>query len=319
MVDRLELDDIVADVVRKDIKNVHLRVYPPTGTVRISAPLKMKLDTIRIFAISKIGWIRKQQQKLNDQECESRREYLDRESHYLWGKRYLLKVVEKNAAPVVKLNNSDMVLQIRPGATEAKRRSVVDEWYRQQVKEEASSLIEKWEREMEVSVENFSECYHCPVAHRWVVTNIWSANAYQINIDNNVVRHFSERLNDRTTHGDLHIWFMWPNLAIEMYPIHRCISVRHFDPRGPRDTMYSYLWYADQNLSQDKVDEVIELAKTYPDTNGAEDAAIVASVQQGLESRAYDVGQLVVTPSVTPQSEHGVAHFQSMYLDAISV
>jgi len=155
MVDRLELDDIVADVVRKDIKNVHLRVYPPTGTVRISAPLKMKLDTIRIFAISKIGWIRKQQQKLNDQECESRREYLDRESHYLWGKRYLLKVVEKNAAPVVKLNNSDMVLQIRPGATEAKRRSVVDEWYRQQVKEEASSLIEKWEREMEVSVENF--------------------------------------------------------------------------------------------------------------------------------------------------------------------
>ena len=169
-----------------------------------------------------------------------------------------------------------------------------------------------------VSVENFSECYHCPVAHRWVVTNIWSANAYQINIDNNVVRHFSERLNDRTTRGDLHIWFMWPNLAIEMYPIHRCISVRHFDPRGPRDTMYSYLWYADQNLSQDKVDEVIELAKTYPDTNGAEDAAIVASVQQGLESRAYDVGQLVVTPSVTPQSEHGVAHFQSMYLDAIS-
>ena len=118
MVDRLELDYIVADVIRKDIKNVHLRVYPPTGTVRISAPLKMKLDTIRIFAVSKIGWIRKQQQKLNNQKCESRPEYLDRESHYLWGKRYFLKVVEKHAAPVVKLDNSAMVLQIRPGATE---------------------------------------------------------------------------------------------------------------------------------------------------------------------------------------------------------
>jgi len=156
MIDRLELDGIVADVVRKDIKNIHLRVYPPTGTVRISAPLKMKLDTIRGFAISKIGWIRKQQQKLNNQKCEFRPKYLDRESHYLWGKGYFLKVVEKNAAPLVKLDNSDMVLQTRPGATEAKRRSVVDEWYRQQVKEEASPLIEKWEEKMRLSLENFT-------------------------------------------------------------------------------------------------------------------------------------------------------------------
>jgi len=155
MADRLELGDIVADVVRKDIKNVHLSVYPPTGTVRISAPLNMKLDTIRIFAISKISWIRKQQQKLNDQERETCREYLDGESHYLWGKRYLLKVTEKNAAPVVKLSHSEMVLRIRPGATEAKRRSVVDEWYRQQVKEAVSPLIAKWEKNLEVSVKHF--------------------------------------------------------------------------------------------------------------------------------------------------------------------
>ena len=90
MVDRLELDDIVADIVRKDIKNLHLRVYPPTGTVRISAPLKMKLDTIHLFAVSKIGWIRKQQKRLNNQKRESRSKYLDREGHYLWGKRYFL-------------------------------------------------------------------------------------------------------------------------------------------------------------------------------------------------------------------------------------
>ncbi len=76
------------DVVLKDIKNVHLSVHPPTGRVRISAPERMSLDTIRVFAISKLGWIKQQQKKLREQERETPREYLDRESHYVWGKRY---------------------------------------------------------------------------------------------------------------------------------------------------------------------------------------------------------------------------------------
>ena len=95
MVTQLKLGDIAVDVVLKDIKNVHLSVYPPTGRVRISAPLRMNLDTIRVFAISKLGWIKQQQKKLREQERETPREYLDRESHYVWGKRYLLKVIEK--------------------------------------------------------------------------------------------------------------------------------------------------------------------------------------------------------------------------------
>src|ERR1035438_1669807 len=86
------------EVVKKDIKNVHLSLYPPTGKVRISAPLRMNLDSIRVFAISKLGWIRQQQTKVREQEREAPREYLDRESHYVWGKRYLLKVIEKDAA-----------------------------------------------------------------------------------------------------------------------------------------------------------------------------------------------------------------------------
>src|ERR1700728_3789156 len=99
MVRQLRLGEIAVDVVLKDIKNVHLSVYPPTGKVRISAPLRMNLDTIRVFAISKLGWIKQQQKKINAQERETPREYLDRESHYVWGKRYLLKVIEKDAAP----------------------------------------------------------------------------------------------------------------------------------------------------------------------------------------------------------------------------
>ena len=100
MATQIELGDIAVDVVLKDIKNVHLSVYPPTGRVRISAPSRMSLDTIRVFAISKLGWIKQQQKKLREQERETPREYLDRESHYVWGKRYLLKVVESDAATV---------------------------------------------------------------------------------------------------------------------------------------------------------------------------------------------------------------------------
>lgn len=88
---KIKLGEIVVHVVKKDIKNLHLSVYPPTGSVRNSAPLRTKLDTIRIFVISKLDWIKRQQNKQMDQERESPREYLDRESHYLWGKRYYLK------------------------------------------------------------------------------------------------------------------------------------------------------------------------------------------------------------------------------------
>lgn len=96
----------------KDTKNVHLSVHPPTGRVRISAPRRMKLETIRVFAISKLGWIRQQQKKLREQIRETPREYLERESHYVWGKRYLLKVVENHAAPRVELKQSRIVLRM---------------------------------------------------------------------------------------------------------------------------------------------------------------------------------------------------------------
>jgi len=153
MVSKIQLGDIVADVTHKDIKHIHLSVYPPSGAVRISAPLRMELDTIRVFALSKLAWIRKQQQKLREQERETPREYLDRESHYFFGERYLLKVVEKDAAPNVQLTKSAMVLQVRSGSGMAKRRAVLDEWYRSQLREVARPLVTKWEKKLEVKVE----------------------------------------------------------------------------------------------------------------------------------------------------------------------
>src|ERR1017187_336802 len=142
-------------VIKKDIKNVHLSVYPPTGKVRISAPLRMSLDTIRVFAISKLGWIKQQQRKMREQERETPREYLDRESHYLWGKRYLLKVVEKDAAPSVELKHTQIVLQVRPGSGEEKKQAVLDEWYREQLKEAVRAVVAKWEPLMGVKLRRF--------------------------------------------------------------------------------------------------------------------------------------------------------------------
>lgn len=82
---QFHLGDIAVDVVQKDIRNIHLSVHPPAGKVRIAAPLRMDLDTIRVFAITKLAWIKSQQKKLREQERETPREYLDRESHYVWG------------------------------------------------------------------------------------------------------------------------------------------------------------------------------------------------------------------------------------------
>ena len=110
----IELGGVVLEVVMKDIKHVHLSVHPPSGRVRISAPLRMNPETIRVFAVSKLGWIRQQQSKLREQEREAPREYLDRESHYLWGKRYLLKVVQADAAPEVQLKHSTLLLTRLP-------------------------------------------------------------------------------------------------------------------------------------------------------------------------------------------------------------
>jgi len=155
MVTNIDLGGISVEVIKKNIKNVHLSVYPPAGKVRISAPLRMNLDNVRVFAISKLGWIREQQKKVQEQEREPLREYLDRESHYVWGKRYLLKVIEKDAAPEVELTHSQLVLQVRPGTGEDKKQAILEEWYRTQLKAAIPPLIAKWEPLMRVRVGRF--------------------------------------------------------------------------------------------------------------------------------------------------------------------
>lgn len=152
---QLRLGNITVDVVFKDIKNVHLSVYPPVGKVRIAAPSRMNLDTVRLFAISKLAWIKQQQRKLREQERETPREYLDLESHYVWGKRYLLTVVEKDQPPAIELKHNKMFLCVRPDTDEAKKQAFVDHWYREQVKKAAPAIIAKWEPLLGVKANRF--------------------------------------------------------------------------------------------------------------------------------------------------------------------
>jgi len=152
MVSQIKLGDIAVDVVLKDIKNLHLSVYPPMGRVRISAPKRMNLDTLRVFAISKLDWIKQQQRKLREQERDTPREYLDRESHFVWGKRHLLTVTENNSAPEVDLKRNILFLRIRHEASADKKQAALEAWYREQLKAAIPPLIAKWDSLLGVKV-----------------------------------------------------------------------------------------------------------------------------------------------------------------------
>ncbi len=154
-IQKIQLGEITIDVTHKDVKNIHLSVYPPVGKVRITAPMHMELDTIRIYAISKLGWIKKQQEKIRNQEREAPREFLNRESHYFNGKRYLLRIEYVDTTPKVELQHETMVLHVRPGATIEKMQSVLDEWYRHHLKEKIVDLIDHWEKIIPVKVNEF--------------------------------------------------------------------------------------------------------------------------------------------------------------------
>lgn len=151
----LEIGDVTVDVVFKDIKNVHLSVYPPTGRVRVSAPSAMNLETVRLFALSKIGWIRKNQKKIIAQERETPREFLERESHYLWGNRYLLRIEDHYAKPDVLLGHKTIELNVPRGATLEQKRDLLLNWYRDQLRAASKPVIAQYEAQLGVEVRRF--------------------------------------------------------------------------------------------------------------------------------------------------------------------
>ena len=152
MVTELEIGGVSIDVVRKDIKNLHLSVYPPTGRVRIAAPSRTSLEAIRAFAITRLAWIRRHQRKVIMQEREPPREYIDRESHYVWGERVMLKLVERDLPPVIALKHRTLTMQVRPNTDVASREKMLEGWYRQELRERAMPSLEKWQAHLRVNV-----------------------------------------------------------------------------------------------------------------------------------------------------------------------
>jgi len=155
MSETIQLGEIAIAVTRKDVKHVHLSVHPPAGRVTLVAPTGTRLEVARAYAVSKLGWIRDQQAKMLGQARETRRQFVERESHYLWGRRYLLSTGEKEAKPLVRLDHRRIALTVRPGSTPTKRDEVMQEWHRSLLHEVVPALIRKWETKLGVKVAGY--------------------------------------------------------------------------------------------------------------------------------------------------------------------
>ncbi len=153
--EHIQINDLRIDVVRKDIKNMHLAVYPPTGRLRLSAPNKTDEEVLRLFAISKISWMRKHIKNFEEQERESPREFISGESHYLFGKRYILELEEGKRNGVRKKGHKKLILTIRPNHDLATRTRVMREWYRSQLKGLLPELIQQWEKVIGVKAKSW--------------------------------------------------------------------------------------------------------------------------------------------------------------------
>ena len=155
MTETIQLGDIVIAVNRKAVKHVHLSVHPPLGHVTLVAPTATRLEVARAYAISKLGWIREQQAKLLAQRRETPRQFIERETHYLWGRRYLLSIAEKDAKPAVTRDHRRIKLTVRPGSTPARREAVMDAWHRTLLHQAVPALIDKWEAKLGVKVSGY--------------------------------------------------------------------------------------------------------------------------------------------------------------------
>lgn len=148
----LTVRGIDIDVIYKDIKNLHIGVYPPLGRVRVAAPNRLDDDQVRLAVIQRLPWIKRQRDKLRSAERQSEREMITGESHYVWGVRRRLKVVERAGRAHVEIDGERLVLYVPADTSPEKRRIYLDQWYRDQLRQEIPDLIAKWEQTLDVTV-----------------------------------------------------------------------------------------------------------------------------------------------------------------------
>lgn len=155
MTEFIDLGGLHIAFTRKAVKHAHLSVHPPSGKVTLVAPAGTRLEVARAYAISRLGWIREQQARLQAQARETPRQLVERESHYVWGRRYLLHLIEKDAPPQVSLDHKRLNLQLRPGSDHEKRARLLHAWHKRLLHEAVPPLIHKWEKRLGVRVKRY--------------------------------------------------------------------------------------------------------------------------------------------------------------------
>ena len=155
MVETIRIGEIAIALTRKDVKHVHLSVQPPKGRVTLVTPPGTRSEIARAYAVSKIGWIREQQEKMRAQARETARRFVERESHYVWGRRYLLTIREEEAKPSVHLGHRAVTLTVRPGSIGRKRAAVMHEWHKSLLHEAVPEIIARWEPKLGVNVAGY--------------------------------------------------------------------------------------------------------------------------------------------------------------------
>lgn len=152
----IRVSDISVELFRKDVKNYHLSVNPPDGKVRMTIPRKVTDDNARLVIIRKLGWIKKQQDIFRNQVRQSAREFVSGETHFLWGKPYLLEVVYRYGKhEIIVKNNTHLQMFVRPGTSLANRNLVMSNWYRRHLKDQIPLMLQKWEPVVEVRADDW--------------------------------------------------------------------------------------------------------------------------------------------------------------------
>ena len=142
---QIEISGIEIEVQKKNIKNLHLVVVPPNGKVRVSAPMHLSDDSIKMFVRTKLSWIKKQQDKFAKQPRQSEREYVSGETLYVFGQQYFLRVMYSYKGNSLILSGNEAILTVRKESTASQREAFVNEWYRELLKEQIAKLLPKWE------------------------------------------------------------------------------------------------------------------------------------------------------------------------------
>lgn len=195
----IRIGEIAVEVKRKDIKYVHLSVHPPNGRVTLVAPKGTRREVMRAYAASKLGWIRDQQVRLRGQARETPRHFVERESHYLWGRRYLLSVKQKPAKPSVTLSHRSITLTVRRGSGKAKRAAVMHEWHKSLLHDAVRQLIRTWEPKLGIEVAGY---YLQRMKTKWGGCNVC---ARTIRLNTELVKKPKDLLEYVVVHEMLHL------------------------------------------------------------------------------------------------------------------